>query len=310
MRKSILFLTVSVVVLAMFSFTSCKKKDGVFNPEKKIHKVYHQQFDYYESSKETKIVEEKRLAEIWRWDKNKLIQIESGYGWTSYFTYDGKQLSKIEIGEDQVINFKYDKAELKTIDVLDDKGRSTLLITAVERDGERITKYTMEIFSHNNDPETSSKLLSAQIQPIMQLIFFDPMANFICENIAQVKAQKATTSIILTCELLYEGNNVKEQKFSQTVGNTTVSETYVFQYDTKKNPSYNSLHLSGFDGLSGQSENNIIKYYNKEDHDYVTEFEYEYSGDYPSKRTRKYEILNMDGKRIRSLVDFYEYQSK
>jgi hypothetical protein len=308
MRKSILFLTMSVVAITVFSFTSCKKKDGVFNPKEKLHKVYSQRSVLYGSTGATES-SDKVLSEIWRWNKNKLIQVESGYGWSYYFTYDGNQVSKIEIGDEQVINFSYDKAKLKTMEVLDSKGRSTLILTIVDRNGEHITKYTMETFSYSDESKANRQLLSEQLQPIMQLMFFDNMPTFVCENVTQTKTHKATTSNISTYELMYDGNNIKEQKISTSMGDSTKTETIVFEYDSKKNPYYNALHMIGYD-IGGQTENNVTKYYNMKNHDDVTIYKYEYKGDYPTKRIHTYEYQLLEHKNTITTTLHYEYIEK
>ena len=312
MRKSVLFLATSVVVLSMFSFTSCKKKDGVFNPEERLYKVHYQSSVHHGTTGETKI-DPKELRELWRWDKKKLAHIESGRGWIMYFTYEGNQVSKIEIGEEKVINFSYDKTDLTKIEVLDAKSRSEVIITIVERDDRKILKFTSETFSYDDDSKMNKNLCS-QLLSIMQIVFSDHTAQTVCENITSAKAHKANSSTISTIELTYVGNNVEKQKVTETIGGVSISKTTVFEYDSKKNPYYEALHFLYAAALSGQSENNVVRYYDEDDHDNVetsVKYEYEYSGDYPSKRTTKFEQTNIMGsKDTYSEVYFYEYQQK
>ena len=65
-------------------FTACKK-DGVYNPSKKISKIYYQNAG-----------SGKTLSAIYEWDKNKLMKIKAPSG--TYFTlfeYDGNRVTKI-----------------------------------------------------------------------------------------------------------------------------------------------------------------------------------------------------------------------
>ena len=301
MRKSILFLTVGALALTMLSVTSCKKKDGVFNPKEKIHKEYFER-TYVDSNGKSTVVNKKSLSQIYRWDKNKLIQIEDGGGWSYYFTYDGNQISKIEIGDYVVVNFKYDKADLKTIETMDAReDRLMSIITVTERSDRKITKFTQERFSYvDDDASTKSNNMSEKLYPIMKMLLSDQIAKNMCENMEkETKAHKATTITTWTSkyELTFEGNNVT--KIKQTYEDT-ITNTMVYTYDSKKNPLYNSI----FDGLvSGQSENNVTSYYNILDHDDVVKFEYTYTGDYPATRTAK----TKHGSITSVEVDFYEY---
>ena len=299
MRKSILFLTVGALALTMLSVTSCQKKDGAFKPKEKIHKVYYE-LTYVDSDGKSTDIVKKRLEQIYRWDKNKLIQIESG-GWSMYFTYEGSQVSKIEIGDYAVINFKYDKADLKTIETMDSKeNRPMSIITITERSDRKITKFTEEYYSY---PVTSTKKNEAteKLYPIMRMILSDQIAERMCANMdKENKVHKATTVVnSYKYELTFEGNNVSRAKM---IYQDTMNVTMGYTYDSKKNPFYNSI----FNGiLSGQSENNVTSYYDVSDHDQVVKYEYTYTGDYPATRTAKTKDKWTDVTSVE--VDSYEY---
>ena len=302
MRKSILFLTVGVMALTMLSVTSCKKKDGVFNPKEKIHKVYYER-TYVDSLGKSTVSEKKNLKQIYRWDKNKLIQIENGGGWSYYFTYDGTQVSKVEVGDYAVINFKYDKADLKTIEVMDAReNRSIAVITVTERNDRKITKYSVDSYTYiDDDASTKSNNVTEKLYPIMKMLLSDQVAERMCNTmVKETKAHKATTTINTNkYELTFDGNNVKEVK--EILKDTT--HTTVYTYDSKKNPYYSALFLGVNNILSNQSENNVASHYNIVNHDKVVKYEFTYTGDYPATRTVKTKVGSLTSVE----VDSYEY---
>ena len=76
MKKSIIFcFCVALVAL----FISCDKKEGVYNPSKKIQKIY------------TVEDGDKELSEVWHWDGKVLTSIDyidDMYATTATFSYD------------------------------------------------------------------------------------------------------------------------------------------------------------------------------------------------------------------------------
>lgn len=263
MRKINLFLAVVLAgILVVGSFVSCKK-DGVFKPKEKISKIYFAEIYEKPDAKHIDTLVEKELIEVWKWNKNKLIQVESanGGGWSMYFIYKGNQVTKIESGGD-VFNFSYDKNNLTKIEALDEKGRNILTITVNERSGDNITKLT---YDYSYYYETKSKsMLFDKIQSVMRITLNRNVGEIVHKNMVNnIKMHKTTNieKMIHVVELTYSGNNVSKVKTTSTYQNdepiSTMSE---YTYDNKKNPYYHALCLisDGVASITSYSENNIL----------------------------------------------------
>ena len=114
MKKLFTFILCSIIALPLF-FTSCQKEqEGVYNPKKKIERIYHERYlSYTYGYNETyEYVDPKHLSEVWNWDGNVLNSIdyfdEEGYSAErATFIYDGKRLSEIRISYDGEESYRY-----------------------------------------------------------------------------------------------------------------------------------------------------------------------------------------------------------
>jgi hypothetical protein len=295
--KKVFLITTAVLVLAtVFSFVSCKK-EGVYKPKEKISKIYYEYSRKYYSNGTLvdSYLSGKSLSERWHWKGKKLMQVETGNDWPYNFVYKGNQLEKIECGEIEA-TFIYNKSLYEKIEVKE-QDQNILVITVDQRDGnDNITRFFFDIYYDNEGWEIMFKnrkgndniqSISA-IEPILKMFLPDYFINSLAKN-AVKKRQKAIVSERCTVELIYDKNNVVEQKIIYPEDDD--SETYIFTYDNKKNPYYKSIHTSieGIEeGTFIQSENNIFTMYDKDYPEDVTKYEYEYDNDFPVKRVEKY----------------------
>jgi hypothetical protein len=302
MRKIILLLTaVALVFSAVNIFTACNKKDGVYKPKEKISKIYSEVITVYEDSTGSRdTIREKTLEEVWKWDKNKLMQIESSdYAWAWNFVYKGKQVIKIESPE-TTIQFTYgDKSRLEKIEVLDDREREVMSITVSGRDDDKITKLTYSLHRYEKSLKAQS-LFFEKLQPVMRVVLGENLGETMLSNIAaNERVHKATTIIKITVDLTYQGNNVSQAKW--IYDDEPIPIVYTYTYDNKVNPYYRAISLmstqdvdqvlthSTFDfNLFPCSENNVLSYEEKID-TARTSYKYEYrydSKDFPEKQSK------------------------
>jgi hypothetical protein len=276
----------------------------------------------------------KTLVEVWQWDKNQLMRVESD-GWALNFIYKGKQVIKIESG-DMVANLTYaDKdTKLKKIEFLDEKGRPELNLIVDDRNSDnKISKLTYESFTYTEDED---KALHAKMRPVLSLMLGDNLGETVLRDVENTtkmqkatKTEKVTTQVVLT----YEGNNVREE--ARTIvqeGVQTVTQTARYKYDNKSNPYYHAFcMIFGTEGnyeinnfyTAPISENNIISYYlyvpvndvkNPEKTVDSADYVYKYNGDnFPTERDKITVITNSQDtskNNTEHIIYYYEYITK
>ena len=336
--KRVVLISSAVVIgaLSAISFTSCKKKEGVYNPEGKISKVYYEDYTVHPNDPKPDFTVPRELVEVWTWDKKKLLQIESkAHNWALQFVYKGNQVQEIMSGND-VFKFSYeDKSKLKKIELLDDKSRPVLNITVDDRNGdEKITKLTYEQFTYT---ETEEKSLLRKLRPVVNIMMGENVGETMIRGMEEnAKMRKATTTTKVTTqvELTYNGNNISEEKRT-IVQENVVPQTIIIKYkhDNKSNPYYQAFALMydfyassafGTEKLNAlfatTSENNIESYaiYNADKPEEAVDsvqFVYKYNGDgYPTERDKvKEHVIPTGGDSTRFVthtVFHYEYVTK
>ncbi|MDR1181100.1 MAG: hypothetical protein LBL13_03890 [Bacteroidales bacterium] len=322
MKKIALTLaTFALVFVSINLFTTCKKKDGVYKPKEKISKIYYEVVRYDSAGKvDTAGAMKKELKEIWRWDKKKLMQIESyDRSWSWDFVYKGDQVTKIESG-DMTVNFTYkDKSDLEKIEVLDDQERTLLIVTVKDRSDRKITKLSYAIYTYEKSLK-SGTLLSDRLEPVMHIMLGNNVGETVLSNMASnEKMHKANTIVNVSADLTYSGNNVTKAQW--TTENNPIPLVYTYTYDNKVNPYYRAIALmfsgdvygittQAFFNLFPCSENNMIGYEEVQDTNRTSiKYVYEYdSKDFPVKQTKVYEYIHsVYGKYTYNYIYHYEY---
>ena len=103
-------LTIFAIACVALVFAGCQK-DGVYNPSKKISKIYY-----------TSTSGVKSLKQIWTWNGKLLDKIDYYDGGSIYktynFTYDGKRLTRMSnYANNRYIEYKYDGSHLSEANV-------------------------------------------------------------------------------------------------------------------------------------------------------------------------------------------------
>jgi hypothetical protein len=231
--------TMMLMGMVIFSMTSCKK-DGVYNPKKKISKIYTQQG-----------AEPKKLSETWTWDKNKVVSMVDEAGAITYFEYDKNRISKItNVGG--YSEYTYDGSKLSKITSY--VGSVVYATITFEHDGKKISKVTMETISllDFDLASTTKSLMSRAMRFVLPVQVSEAIAS------STQKSRKAG-GIRMSYTLKWKGDNVEEVSSEEiSLLDMTVVEkmTISYTYDTKKNP-YDGLLLMDA-GATLLSKNNIL----------------------------------------------------
>jgi len=243
MRK-ILYTTLSLLLVSAV-FTNCKK-EGVFNPKNKISKVY------------VSFNGEKRLDQEWTWDENLLTKMWCHPDAITVYSYTKKQLSKMEMSTiygatyaEVTYNGKfYDK-----IDIYDSASKEKKKTVAFTYDKKKVSKIVETIYANANAQSMGSvgnEFVAAFI-PSMILEETQKMLN-------TVTMQKANEDKVITHEMTYEKDNLKEWKISYTQGKNNIERVYVYNsYDENKSPFYASNPLLIDNGTNGDAETPFYK---------------------------------------------------
>ncbi len=259
------FLTFLAAVVILISFTSCNKDEaGVFNPDKKISKIYFKDDGAQEY-----------LQQSWNWDGNTLKSItyynEGDSVGADNFEYTDGVLSKI------VDNYNY-----YSIFTITDKK-----YTKIEYFSNQDVLLSDIVFTYNTDDKVSQlaittytitkELLSMMNRTLSGRILPSSVATQMMKNVQNnaVNNSKAT----INTSFVYDGDNIS----SMSVGSYLT--TYA-NYDEKLNPYYFFFPFSTYK----ETTNNLVYQKNNPgsmtttvaSSDVTTNFTYTYDGDYPT----------------------------
>lgn len=272
--KKFNFLAVALVLL-MASATSCSKKDGVYAPKKKIHKIYS-----------STTLTEKVLNEVWNWDGKLLKTIDhysysGALSWTETFTYDGNRLTRVEdIEHDEYIVFQYDGNHLQSCNYY--SNNQLIYTCAYTYDGKKLSQITFNRYGlFKGEPK-----MLASVLPL-----YDELIEVVNEKASKffVKGQtKDDDPTILN--FTWEGNNISQMDMYDTEDTLTMK----MEYDEKVNPKQGFMNLNFTYPVESQnstagvfaSENNVTSTTIKSgDTDYTVSYTYQYDGKYPTVQT-------------------------
>lgn len=269
-------MVIAFVALFAFASTSCHK-DGVFNPKKKISRVFTQ----YNGGSKT-------LAATYVWNKNKLEKIDYGDGDIAYYTYDGKKVSKITYGA-QVMNFTYDGAKLSKVEV---SYEGQLYYSyAVTHDGNKITKLVVTEYDSDKNDVKSIVRTGLCLNGILPATTCDNLV----EKQIQAKESGRKGTYTYTLEFKYDGWNIIEERWVED------NDVYTYTYDKCNNPFFGLFGGSDYVEYL-ESKNNIEKVSNTDNGEYSEfSFQYSYDGKWPTERRRVYSDNSL------GTTYFYEY---
>ena len=264
------FKTIAPLIGAMLmaAMISCSKEkneqqDGVYTPEKKIHRVYVSKDDT-----------EKFLKEEWCWEENYLQYIdhysgengEWGITCREKFTYEGNRISHVELEYFHTINNNYYSNSYHSPSIYEYRNNKLNRVNF---------SFGYEYYCDDCGDDDSTIVVNHN--RVYRFIYQNDELSKIIWN------PNGNENII---NLLWTGKNVTQ------IGEG--DEYSIIEYDSKKNPFYGHF---GYDPIEsfyfeGQemmvSQNNITKIYDCDGYETCT-YSYLYDNDgYPIKRIKNY----------------------
>jgi hypothetical protein len=285
MKKNFIFcLCVAVIAL----FTSCEKKEGVYNPSKQIQKIY------------TIDDGEKELEEVWHWDGKVLTSIDYVDGMnstTATFSYDKqKRMVAMDAGGAHT-EFIYDGKYIKKIEITYEG--VVVSTTEIEHKNGKISEMRLtDVFM---DDDVWDKMLI--VNPMRFVI---PEAFPVVEKTMK-KCAKAKGNDQIIVKLNWKGDNANSMEITSTLWGQTMTELVELTFDNMNNPMYglfSSMNSDVVTNLFVNKNNALTMNYNLMGEEVAkVNYTYEYEDNYPTKIT----MTTIDGDEVDTETYIYEY---
>lgn len=290
MKKTFLFLVFACVAML---FSSCHK-EGVFNPKKKISKIYTSSSYTFNGNTTTF---DKTLSEEWTWNKNNTLAKIDAHGslseTTETYTYDKKRVTRIDGVSTNTsgitgggtytyhIEFKYNGKELSEASYYDGNELQTKLIFTHQNG--KISK--IELF------EMDLKNMDKNIKAIHSILPEHLYANL--EKMYKNRLSKSNTKgdATIIYELTWDKNNISKAVCTAQWIEGYEKDIMEYKYDNYNNPFYGFLspEMGEYSGADYFSQNNITQIttqYQASDSEYesstdIENYTYTYEGKFP-----------------------------
>lgn len=286
MKKTFLFLAFACIAML---FSSCNK-EGVFNPKKKISKIYTS--NSHTSNGNTTL--DRWLQEEWTWNKNNtLAKIDHHFGAyenTETYTYDNKKrVVRIDGTTTNIwdnnytyhIEFKYNGKELSEAAYYDEDELQTKLVFTHEKG--KISK--IELFEM--DMENMDKHIKA-LHSLLPEHLYSNLEKMYKNRLSKSNAKGDATII---WELSWDKDNVSKAVCTAKWIEGYEKDIMEYKYDNYNNPFYGYLspEMGEYAGADYFSKNNITQIKTQfltsnpddEGSTYISNYAYTYEGKYP-----------------------------
>lgn len=273
MKKSIIF-CLCVTIIALFA--SCNRDpDGVYNPAKKIHKIY-----------EVNDVYGTYVSQVWNWNGNQLSSINrydhrGDLYSTNIFEYDGDRLMKFS-DEGMYIKFHYKDDKVDYIEESVNGEDQPCMVYSFQYDGNKLNqleiKYIPGVFG----------IKKTLVNPLRFILpdVCTPVENMIAKHVDESKGEQT-----ITLTFTWTGRNITSVKTDMVWETGWASEVTKCTFDNKHNP------IKGFFGNILYSSGRNILYCNQNNllsatttsfgtPFSTTTYDYEYEDNYPVKITK------------------------
>jgi hypothetical protein len=266
-------LSVLFIACVAMLFVSCQK-EGVYNPSKKISKIYYTSYSGIKS-----------LEQVWTWNKDNTLQKIDYYDdgaidYTYNFTYEKKRLVRMnDYANNCYVEYKYDKNLLKEANYYVG-GTLCDAYTFTYKNG-KIVKVTDNWIGSKGGAEKA-------INPL-RFIFSEELCDAIDQSQKRMGNVGGKATLVYVYELTWDKDNVS--KMVTTVSGSSATQTYEMSYDKMNNPFYRAYLDFYFEDNASSgclSKNNITRIEAREveeDGDVWTgsvNYEYTYEGKYPT----------------------------
>jgi hypothetical protein len=280
--KKLILLCIALCILAI----GCQK-EGVYNPSKKITRIYEQ------PNQGSKI-----LTEEWTWDKNLLTKITYPSNYGSYYenyTYEKKRLIKVTSSYNSYWKISYDGNKYARIDAYDAQDKP-LVTYKFTYDKSKISK--VELTDLGGGKGEQGRFL--------ETIF----PQEIIKNSAKKDKGAKSNANVITFTFTYDKDNIKEMIEEYIDGAHIERYTTTFlKYDKKSNPYYNFTDPN-FGGINKNNPLEVEAVYTETGYDserHVTTYEYTYDGKVPTEVRMVSRWVGSDYDPYR-WTKFYEYK--
>ena len=291
MKIKIIITVTAMSVISSGIFSSCNKDDdGIYNPEKKISKIYTQ-YD----------IGNKQLDEIWTWNKNQLSKIEYN-AYSSVFEYEKNQISKITDNDGDYQKFTYNGSKISKIEYFSDY--KLWIVFNFEHSKGKISKITIE--ENSNYGKHDLNFLKSKKNNALRLILPEQIAEkTVKANLNNQKIFGKYSEINkYTYTYTWKGDNVEQLVVEAICNGEVYTNTHKYTYDNKINPMYGLFIGEKF----SLSKNNVIKSTETDNDNNYFKYEcsYVYNDDFPTEIKYTYSIgVHID---IYTITKYYEYE--
>jgi len=280
MKKLLFFITIAFA----FTLFNCQK-EGVYQPSKKIKRIYVM----YDSKKV--------LSQEWSWNKNIMSKIEYFYintgklAYSSTFKYNGSTISEIQDSDGYSTKFTYSGGKYEKVEYFNEKLelRISLRFTYT---GTKVSSIEGQFYS------SSKSSIDNYNQSYLTTII--PELRLTEENIGQLQTKGGVSIIKWNFE--YDGNNVSKLERQEDAKIITYSYE---EYDKNINPYYHHVEVVNTSLNLFLSKNNVLRQLIR-DHEGTSttvDYTYIYDGKVPTEVQRK---MNTGGN-VTISTTYYEY---
>jgi len=264
MKKTLFLLTIALA----FAFLGCQK-EGVYNPSKKLKRIYVM----YNTKK--------ALSQEWIWNKNQLNKIEYFYlntgnlYYSSTFSYDGDKISKIQDSDGYYTTFKYKGNQYDKVEYYNAKSelRIALYFTYTKN---KITSIEGQFYS------TGKSTIDNYNAGFLTTII--PELRLSEEDIQQFRGGGGVS--IRQWNFEYIGNNVSRLEIKEDAKITTHNYE---KYDKNLNPFFQTIEVINTSLNLILSKNNVLEQTTRtqDGNTAIHEFTYVYDGQAPTEVQRR-----------------------
>lgn len=292
MKKSVIF-CLCVAIFALFA--SCNKNpDGVYNPAKKIKKIYVDDGVYGTY-----------VSDVWNWNGNQLSSINrydqrGDLYATNTYHYDGDRLIKVR-NESSYATFNYKGNKIDYINVY------------YTGDDDPITVYTFQYkgnkLSHLNIDNKFTISLTDKKSLVNPLKFILPEVYASVEKLIEKSANESKGAESITMDFTWTGKNITSVKTNTASENYASSEVTECTFDNKRNPVEGFLGSMFGSGNLYCNHNNLLSATTTSFGTpfSTTTYDYEYEDNYPVKMTVTTTYEDLYAGDIPNVTYIYEY---